>query len=159
MTPTKRSGADTRNSKVEIQSSPADGCPLAPFKPLPIGRKSAVTLLLTTQAPSSLAAGDAIVTGDVLFVDPNEIKGVQGQLAYRDITGVGSWQPGDPIWVDTNGDSILYNTREQVIYAQSIRKQARRFNFPTTWARRMDSTSATISPRVIPANGIPQMII
>ncbi|HEX3357931.1 MAG TPA: fibronectin type III domain-containing protein, partial [Tepidisphaeraceae bacterium] len=56
--------------------------------------------LLSSQDPSTIDADHPFDLSKVLLVDPNEIKGVQGQLAYRDVNGAGYWQSGDPIWVD-----------------------------------------------------------
>jgi chitodextrinase len=60
--------------------------------------------------------------GEELLQNVNLIQGVQGQLAYRDINGVGYWQSGDPIWYDANGNG-QYDTGETVIYHTSVLPQ------------------------------------
>ena len=63
---------------------------------LPEGATGTGHFLMALTA-GEIEAGTTYDAGKIALVDPAEIKGVQGQLAYRDIAGVGYWQAGDPI--------------------------------------------------------------
>ena len=60
--------------------------------------------------------------GEALLRNVNTIQGVAGQLAYRDLGGVGHWVAADPIWYDANKDS-RFDAGDPVLYAGSAAPQ------------------------------------
>ncbi len=76
--------------------------------PVGTSASASIGLIKTFAASSSDYSG-------VIKRDPGRIQGVGGQLAYRDISGNGQWDIGEPIWNNVNADGT-YSTTATTIY-------------------------------------------